>query len=66
MNSKSSIIWLFYTFNLITGIMSHLQYFSYKGFGEHMREALSYNQAVRIGDRIEISGQGTLYLHVIY
>ncbi|CBF79169.1 hypothetical protein AN7059.2 [Aspergillus nidulans FGSC A4] len=48
--------------------MSHLQYFSYKGFGEHMREALSYNQAVRIGDRIEISGQGgwdpeTLQVH---
>ncbi|KAE8332717.1 Endoribonuclease L-PSP/chorismate mutase-like protein [Aspergillus sergii] len=38
--------------------MSHLQYFSYKGFGEHMREVLSYSQAVRIGDRIEISGQG--------
>ncbi|RDW76447.1 RidA family protein [Aspergillus mulundensis] len=38
--------------------MSHLQYSSYKGFGEHMREALSYSQAVRIGDRIEISGQG--------
>ncbi|KAB8220939.1 Endoribonuclease L-PSP/chorismate mutase-like protein [Aspergillus novoparasiticus] len=27
--------------------MSHLQYFSYKGFGEHMREVLSYSQAVR-------------------
>lgn len=38
--------------------MSHLQYFSYKGFGEHMRDVLSYSQAVRIGDRIEISGQG--------
>ncbi|KAL4937429.1 hypothetical protein BDV06DRAFT_226948 [Aspergillus oleicola] len=38
--------------------MSHLEYFSYKGFGENMREALSYNQAVRIGDRIEIAGQG--------
>ncbi|KAL5333692.1 Endoribonuclease L-PSP/chorismate mutase-like protein [Aspergillus crustosus] len=38
--------------------MSHLQYFSYEGFGEYMREALSYNQAVRIGDRIQISGRG--------
>ncbi|KAL4905935.1 hypothetical protein BDW74DRAFT_177632 [Aspergillus multicolor] len=38
--------------------MSHLEYFSYPGFGEHMLEALSYSQAVRIGDRIEISGQG--------
>ncbi|KAJ0413254.1 Endoribonuclease L-PSP/chorismate mutase-like protein [Aspergillus carlsbadensis] len=38
--------------------MSQLEYFSYPGFGEHMRETLSYSQAVRIGDRIEISGQG--------
>ncbi|KAL2864852.1 RidA family protein [Aspergillus lucknowensis] len=38
--------------------MSHLQYFNYRGFGEHMREVLSYSQAVRIGDRIEIAGQG--------
>ncbi|KAL4788966.1 Endoribonuclease L-PSP/chorismate mutase-like protein [Aspergillus venezuelensis] len=38
--------------------MSHLQYFSYEGFGKHMRETLSYSQAVRIGDRIEIAGQG--------
>ncbi|KAL4995200.1 Endoribonuclease L-PSP/chorismate mutase-like protein [Aspergillus recurvatus] len=44
--------------SLVTSAMSHLQYFSYKGFGEHMREVLSYNQAVRIGDRIEVSGQG--------
>ncbi|KAL4913897.1 Endoribonuclease L-PSP/chorismate mutase-like protein [Aspergillus aurantiobrunneus] len=38
--------------------MSHLQYFSYKGFGEHVRDALSYSQAVRIDDRIEVAGQG--------
>ncbi|OJJ07814.1 hypothetical protein ASPVEDRAFT_57078 [Aspergillus versicolor CBS 583.65] len=38
--------------------MSHLEYFNYKGFGEHMRKVLSYSQAVRIGDRIEIAGQG--------
>ncbi|KAL2807977.1 Ppx/GppA phosphatase family-domain-containing protein [Aspergillus granulosus] len=38
--------------------MSHLKYFSYPGFGEYARETLSYNQAVRIGNRIEISGQG--------
>ncbi|BCS19557.1 RidA family protein [Aspergillus puulaauensis] len=38
--------------------MSHLEYFNYKGCGEHMREFLSYSQAVRIGDRIEIAGQG--------
>ncbi|KAL3483371.1 Endoribonuclease L-PSP/chorismate mutase-like protein [Aspergillus germanicus] len=38
--------------------MSHLQYFSYPGFDEHMRQVLSYNQAVRTGNRIDISGQG--------
>ena len=38
--------------------MSHLQYFNYKGFGEEMFEKLWYSQAVRIADRIEISGQG--------
>ncbi|KFA50973.1 hypothetical protein S40293_07284 [Stachybotrys chartarum IBT 40293] len=39
--------------------MSDLKYFNYEGFGEHARENYGYNQAVRIGDRIEISGQGT-------
>jgi enamine deaminase RidA (YjgF/YER057c/UK114 family) len=39
-------------------IMSHLQYYSYKGFGEDKRKELWYNQAVRVGDRIECAGQG--------
>lgn len=39
--------------------MSYLEYSNYKGFGEHMREVLWYSQAVCIGDRIEIAGQGT-------
>ncbi|KAH7364666.1 endoribonuclease L-psp family protein [Rhexocercosporidium sp. MPI-PUGE-AT-0058] len=38
--------------------MSHLQYFAYKGFGEESRKSTWYSQAVRVGDRIEISGQG--------
>ncbi|KAG7096194.1 hypothetical protein E1B28_003644 [Marasmius oreades] len=38
--------------------MSHLEYFSYPGFGETTRQQFWFNQAVRIGDRIEISGQG--------
>ncbi|KIJ48719.1 hypothetical protein M422DRAFT_162319 [Sphaerobolus stellatus SS14] len=38
--------------------MSHLQYYCYKGFGEAKREELWYSQAVRVGDRIECSGQG--------
>ncbi|KAH7349751.1 endoribonuclease L-PSP [Plectosphaerella cucumerina] len=38
--------------------MSHLQYFSYDGFGKFALENFGYNQAVRVGDRIELSGQG--------
>lgn len=38
--------------------MSHLKFGVYPGFGEYVHEALGYNQAVRVGDRIEISGQG--------
>lgn len=38
--------------------MSHLQYGVYPGMGEWARDKLGYNQAVRVGDRIEISGQG--------
>ncbi|CBX95966.1 similar to endoribonuclease L-PSP [Plenodomus lingam JN3] len=38
--------------------MSHLQYFSYKGVGERNLRGHGYQQAVRVGDRIEASGQG--------
>ncbi|KAF2014567.1 endoribonuclease L-psp family protein [Aaosphaeria arxii CBS 175.79] len=38
--------------------MAHLQYYSYEGVGTTNREKYSYSQAVRIGDRIECSGQG--------
>ncbi|KAI8813054.1 Endoribonuclease L-PSP/chorismate mutase-like protein [Cladochytrium replicatum] len=38
--------------------MSHLQFFSYEGFGDRVKTDTHYNQAVRIGDIIEISGQG--------
>ncbi|KAH8591512.1 endoribonuclease L-psp family protein [Bisporella sp. PMI_857] len=38
--------------------MSRLQYFSYPGFGEEKYEELWYSQAVRVGDTIQISGQG--------
>lgn len=38
--------------------MAHLQYFSYPGVGERKTEQMHYSQAVRIGDRIECSGQG--------
>lgn len=40
--------------------MSSLEYGVYPGFGEQARDNLSYSQAVRLGDRIEISGQGIL------
>ncbi|KAH7080819.1 Endoribonuclease L-PSP/chorismate mutase-like protein [Paraphoma chrysanthemicola] len=38
--------------------MAHLQYHCYPGFGEAKREELWYSQAVRVGDYIEIAGQG--------
>ncbi|KAJ4299579.1 hypothetical protein N0V90_004825 [Kalmusia sp. IMI 367209] len=38
--------------------MSHLQYYAYKGVGERNLEQYRYQQAVRVGDRIECSGQG--------
>ncbi|CAI6332449.1 unnamed protein product [Periconia digitata] len=38
--------------------MSHLQYFNYPGFGERSRKDVHYSQAVRVDNRIEISGQG--------
>ncbi|CAI6089399.1 hypothetical protein V2G26_011355 [Clonostachys chloroleuca] len=38
--------------------MSHLKYSVYPGFGEYVRDNLGYSQAIRIGDRIECSGQG--------
>lgn len=38
--------------------MSHLQYFAYPGFGEFVKQHTHYNQAVRVGDIIEVAGQG--------
>ncbi|KAM0193052.1 hypothetical protein ACHAPA_004017 [Fusarium lateritium] len=38
--------------------MSHLKYYAYKDHGVRQRNNFSYNQAVRVGDRIECSGQG--------
>ncbi|KAH7175357.1 Endoribonuclease L-PSP/chorismate mutase-like protein [Dactylonectria macrodidyma] len=38
--------------------MSHLQYYTYPGFGDWASENLGYKQAVKVGDRIECSGQG--------
>jgi enamine deaminase RidA (YjgF/YER057c/UK114 family) len=38
--------------------MSTPQFFATPGYGSKALEALHYNQAVRIGDRVEISGQG--------
>lgn len=40
--------------------MSHLQYFAYSGYGEKSQRDLRYSQAVRVGDRVECSGQGEL------
>ncbi|KAF7588925.1 hypothetical protein BBP40_005003 [Aspergillus hancockii] len=38
--------------------MSHLTYYNYPGVGERNQKTFKYSQAVRIGDRIECSGQG--------
>ncbi|KAL1868666.1 hypothetical protein Daus18300_005800 [Diaporthe australafricana] len=38
--------------------MSHLQYYTYRGFGDFVKEHTHYNQAVRVGDIIEVAGQG--------
>ncbi|KAK8044113.1 hypothetical protein PG993_004137 [Apiospora rasikravindrae] len=38
--------------------MAHLQYFTYPEYGAVLGEQSYYSQAVRIGDRIECSGQG--------
>lgn len=42
--------------------MSHLTYYNYPGVGERNAQTFKYSQAVRIGDRIESSGQGTSLL----
>lgn len=38
--------------------MSEIEFFATPGYGERFRESRHYSQAVRIGDRVEISGQG--------
>jgi enamine deaminase RidA (YjgF/YER057c/UK114 family) len=38
--------------------MSKLEFFNTPGYGEIARTRNHYNQALRIGDRVEISGQG--------
>jgi enamine deaminase RidA (YjgF/YER057c/UK114 family) len=40
--------------------MANLEYSSYDGYGDFAGEYYWYSQAVRVGDRIECSGQGTL------
>ncbi|KAF2137108.1 uncharacterized protein K452DRAFT_279107 [Aplosporella prunicola CBS 121167] len=40
--------------------MSSLQYYTYGGTGQVLKDKYHYNQAVRIGNRIECSGQGGL------
>ena len=38
--------------------MAEVEFFRTPGYGEKLWEMLHYNQALRIGDRVEISGQG--------
>lgn len=42
--------------------MSHLTYTAYEGYGERAKKDLWYSQAVRVGDIIECSGQGTVHM----
>ncbi|ODN85012.1 hypothetical protein L202_00844 [Cryptococcus amylolentus CBS 6039] len=42
--------------------MSDLTYYNYKGVGEYNAEHHGYSQAVRVGDTIQCSGQGTSIL----
>ena len=39
--------------------MAHLHYSNYPGYGDFAKEEYHYSQALRIGDIIELSGQGT-------
>jgi len=38
--------------------MQQVEFFVTPGYGDKLKERLHYSQAVRIGDRVEISGQG--------
>lgn len=38
--------------------MSHLKYYDYEGFGERTLNEAHITQAVRVGDIIEVAGQG--------
>lgn len=38
--------------------MSHLKYYNYEGYGQTAQVNAGYSQAVRVGDIIEIAGQG--------
>ncbi|RYP26947.1 hypothetical protein DL767_007869 [Monosporascus sp. MG133] len=38
--------------------MADLQYYAYNGVGKRNQERYGYQQAVRVGDRIECAGQG--------
>ena len=38
--------------------MEKPEFFVTPGYGERLRDLLHYSQAVRIGNRVEISGQG--------
>ncbi|KAF4439181.1 flavin depend monooxygenase that catalyses the oxidation of rubrofusarin to 9-hydroxyrubrofusarin [Fusarium austroafricanum] len=42
--------------------MSQLKQYTYEGAGEFLTNFLGYAQAVRIGDRIELSGQGGCFV----
>ena len=40
--------------------MANLTYYAYDGVGKRNQEEFRYSQAVRVGNRIECAGQGTI------
>jgi enamine deaminase RidA (YjgF/YER057c/UK114 family) len=46
------------TVDFMNEVKSDVEFFVTPGYGESLRRDLHYSQAVRIGDRVEISGQG--------
>ena len=42
--------------------MAHLQYYAYEARGKQNQQNMHFSSAVRIGSRVEVSGQSTSHL----
>jgi hypothetical protein len=46
--------------------MAGAVFYTYPGYGERARKEYGYSQAVRMGNRVEVCGQGTSrYSHIV-